>query len=111
MFSSSVLLTDDGGSGDLVCGAQDISELKRAQESLSAQLDENTRLYRKLRAGSVQMELVDRISCIMTSTLDIERVYSEFATEMKKLVEFDQVTVNIISRDQESFTLSIYSER
>jgi PAS domain S-box-containing protein len=44
-----------------------------------------------------------RIGQIMSSTLDIDEVYEQFAQEVKKLVPFDRMSINLIDYEAESF--------
>lgn len=57
---------------------------------------ENARLYDELQASSQEMAVVAEVARIISSTLDIDQVYEKFALEMKKLVDFDRVNINII---------------
>ena len=42
---------------------------------------------------------------IVTSTLDIDQVYEKFASEVKKLVGFDRICINLIDREAGTFTV------
>ena len=52
-----------------------------------------------------ELEATDEIARILTSTLDIGDVYEKFAVEMKKLVEFDGISINLIDHQAQKFTL------
>ena len=42
--------------------------------------------------------LLARIGRIMSSTLDIDDVYDQFAEEVKNLVNFDRMAINVLHR-------------
>jgi Nif-specific regulatory protein len=66
---------------------------------------ENSRLSQGLRASVQEMAVVDQVSRIITSTLDIDQVYEKFALEMKKLVDFDRASINFVDQDAGTYTL------
>jgi len=43
-----------------------------------------------------EIALVDEVAQIITSTLSIDEVYEKFAVEVKKLVDFDRMNINLI---------------
>jgi len=43
-----------------------------------------------------EIALVDEVALIITSTLSIDEVYEKFAFEVKKLVDFDRMNINLI---------------
>ena len=49
--------------------------------------------------------MTDEIARIITTTLDIDEVYEQFAAELKKLVEFDRIAIDIIEPDGEEFVV------
>ena len=54
---------------------------------------ENERLAEELRSSTQEMVMIDEMAKILTSTLDIDHIYNQFAAEMKKLVDFDRITL------------------
>ena len=46
---------------------------------------------------------VDRVSQIITSTLNIESVYEDFSRELRGLVPFDRLVINVIDYPGERF--------
>ena len=66
---------------------------------------ENARLYTQLRSRAEEMVVVDEVARIITSTLDIDEVYEQFAAAIKKLIDFDRIEINII--DLDSYTLQL----
>ena len=58
-----------------------------------------------------QIELVDEVARILTSTLDIDEVYEGFAQELKKLVDFDRADINLVDLQMSQSTLKyLYGE-
>ena len=61
-------------------------------------LFQSTDLSESLQASQEEMALVDGVARIVTATLKIEDVYERFAMEVKKLVDFDRVTIAMIDQ-------------
>ena len=70
---------------------RDITERKEAEEALQASRQE--------------LAVVDKISRILSSTLDLDQVFDQFATEVKKLVTFDRVSIQVVNLDTGSLTV------
>ena len=68
-------------------------------------LVDSARLSKELEANLEELALVDQVSRIMTSTLDIDRAYAQFAGQMERLMDFDCMNINVV--DQESNTLVV----
>ncbi len=66
---------------------------------------ENSQLYLRLQANMEEMNLVDEVARIVTSTLNIDEVYEKFALEVKKLVDFDRMNINLIDHDAGIFAV------
>ena len=47
---------------------------------------ENADLYHRLQANSAEIAVVDEVSRIITSTLDVDNVYHQFFHELKTIV-------------------------
>ena len=62
------------------------TELKGLYQDLEVQVADRTA---ELRSSNDQMAAVDEVARIITSTLEIDQVYEQFATEVRKLVDFD----------------------
>ena len=60
------------------------------------------KMFKDFEATKKEMAVVDEIARIVTSTLDIDQVYEQFAAEVKKLVDFDRAAINIIDHDSSS---------
>ena len=63
----------------------DITEQKRTEEAAKRLSQENA--------------IVAKIGRIISSTLNIEEVYEHFAEEVRKLISFDRISINIVNPD------------
>lgn len=71
-------------------------------ESLARQIApaiENAELHFQLKRAFEEQTVIDEVARIVTSTLDIEQVYEDFAREAKKLVDFDRMAINVIDTE------------
>ncbi|MCH7736290.1 MAG: GAF domain-containing protein, partial [Chloroflexi bacterium] len=66
---------------------------------------ENADLYHQLQATSAEIAVVDEVSRIITSTLDVEHVYKRFFDELKTIVQFD--LANVILLNEESGLIDV----
>ena len=57
---------------------------------------ENARLYREAQAHAKELEVIDEISRITTSSLRIEEVCERFASEVKRLVSFERISILLV---------------
>ncbi|MCH8225380.1 MAG: GAF domain-containing protein, partial [Chloroflexi bacterium] len=60
---------------------------------------ENAQLGQDLQANVEEMATVDEIARILTSTLDIDLVYERFAAEVKKVMDFDRIGINVVDEE------------
>jgi PAS domain S-box-containing protein len=77
--------------------ARDITNLKRAAEDL----------YREKQAVqklAEEREVVANIGRIISSRLDIQRVYKYFAEEVRKIIPFDRISIDIIHSEKAGFS-------
>jgi PAS domain S-box-containing protein len=51
-----------------------------------------------------EMAAIQRVARIITTTLDIDQVYERFAAEVKKLVDFDRMVINVVIHDAGTFS-------
>ncbi len=77
--------------------SSDISRLRAAHESLRATGDEARILAR-------ENEILGEIGRIITSSLDISEVYSGFASQVRRLIEFDRLSISLVNLDNNTFT-------
>ena len=67
-------------------------------------LMESVRLSQALVAHNEEMAVVDEVGRLITTSLDLDQVYERFAGEVKKLVDFDRMAINVINEDAGVFT-------
>lgn len=65
----------------------------------------NARLQQQIQASDEETAVVDEVASIITSSLDIYEVYEKFALQMKKLVAFDWLSVNVINPVSDTFEI------
>ncbi len=70
-----------------------IAQRQRAYEELEIRVQERTQELAKVNEV---IAVADEVARIITSTLDIDQVYEKFALELKKLVDFDRMNINVI---------------
>jgi PAS domain S-box-containing protein len=75
----------------------DITERKRAEEELQREKQAVQRL-------AEERDLVARVGRIISSTLEIEKVYELFAEEVGKVIPFDRIAINIIDLERGTHT-------
>ena len=73
--------------------ARDVTDRKRAEESLK-QSEENARQLAQENA------VMAEIGRIISSTLNIDEVYESFSKEVKKIISFDRIVINIIDTEK-----------
>jgi methyl-accepting chemotaxis protein len=81
---------------------KDITELKRAEESLKRREEE---------AGQLAMEnaILAEIGKTLSSSLKIEEVYERFAEEVRKLIPLDRIMVGLNNPDKGNVTVAYVS--
>lgn len=72
------------------CVSRDITQLKRSEETLQRSEQEAKRLAQ-------ENEVIAEIGRIISSSMNIEEVYGRFAEEVKKIIPFDRLAINIIN--------------
>ena len=77
--------------------SSDISRLRAAHESLRAAGDE-------ARALASENEILGEIGRIIASSLDINEVYEGFASQVRRLIEFDRLSISLVNLDDNTFT-------
>jgi GAF domain-containing protein len=74
------------------------------ESRVEARTEENAKLYEELQASTREKAVVDEVARTVTSTLDIDQVYEKFAAEVKKLVDFDRVTISLFDEAAGTFS-------
>jgi len=97
--------TEEGKFGD-----EEVEVLSRFAALASIALD-NARLYTNVQGELVERkrtekerEVVAKIGRIVSSTLEIDRVYELFAEEVRKVIPFDRSAINIIDVERSTHT-------
>lgn len=96
-----VLYRDDDGLPTCRCIMSDITGPKRVEEKLRKSEADSKRLAQ-------ENELIAEIGRIVSSTLNIEDMYEQFARKLKTALPFDLITVNMINVNDRTRT-RIYS--
>ena len=76
---------------------KDITELKRAEE----ELQKEKQAVQKL---AEERAVVAKIGRIISSTLEIDKVYRYFAEEVRKIIPFDRISVDMIHPEKGGFS-------
>ena len=82
----------------IVVVARDITDRKEMEEALRKSEEEAMRL-------ADEKAVIAEIGRIISSTFDIERVYELFSKEVRRIVPFDRITINIIDYQKNTFTI------
>ena len=77
--------------------------LERLAGQISSSV-KNAWLHQKLHDNSQEIAIIDEIAKVITTTLNIEEVYHKFAMEIKNLVDFDHVVINLVDQEASTFT-------
>ena len=78
-----------------------VGDVRRFTTALTAQLWLVRRSNGDIQGNSevhlrAQLSMVDEVARIVTNTLEIDQVYERFATALKKLVDFDRMTIHVL---------------
>ena len=77
--------------------ARDVTEYKQAEEALQKSEKEAKRL-------SQENAIMAEIGRVISSTLNIDEVYERFAEEVRKLIPFDRIVINVIDIEKATVT-------
>lgn len=77
--------------------SSDISRLRAAHESLRSAGDDARTLAR-------ENQILGEIGRIISSSLDINEVYSGFADQVRRLIDFDRLSISLVNLDDYTFT-------
>jgi PAS domain S-box-containing protein len=89
------LIFQDGKVVAFQAVARDITERKRAEEELRRNQHVSEQLAQEIA-------IIAEIGKVVGSTLDIEEVYENFAAEVRKLIPFDRLAVNLHNLHEEN---------
>jgi signal transduction histidine kinase len=82
-----------------IANAQLFMERMRAEEALQRSEEDAKRLAQ-------ENAVMAKIGQIISSTLDIEEVYERFGEEVRKLIFFDRISINILNHEEETATIA-----
>jgi PAS domain S-box-containing protein len=80
----------------------DISERKRTEEALKQSEHSAMRFAQ-------EKEILAEIGRIISSDLNIEEVYERFAAEMKKIISFDRIAINLVNLEKKTVVVQYVS--
>ncbi|PIU56596.1 MAG: hypothetical protein COS88_02670 [Chloroflexi bacterium CG07_land_8_20_14_0_80_51_10] len=83
-------------------GERELSLLEHVAEQIANPI-ENARLYGENKRRQELLQSISHLTRIITSDVDITRVFETFARELKKLVPFDRISVSLTERDKVRF--------
>jgi PAS domain S-box-containing protein len=83
---------------------KDITELKRAEEDLQKEKQAVQKL-------AEEREVVAKIGRIISSTLEIDKVFRSFAEEVRKIIPFDRISVDMIHPEKSGFSTAYVLEK
>ena len=88
-------------------------QLREAHDDLEQKVESRTEELRLIQEAERRLAqesaLLSQVGQIVSSTLDIDEVYDRFSAEMKKLVDFDRMAINIIDEDAGKFVFKYAS--
>jgi PAS domain S-box-containing protein len=92
-------IKDSKGNVNTIAILKDITDRKQGEEALRQSEEEARRLAQ-------ENAIMAKIGRIISSTLNIEEVYEPFAAEVRQVIPFDRVSVNVINPDRASITIT-----
>jgi two-component system cell cycle sensor histidine kinase/response regulator CckA len=102
LIEDRLILDEKGRIKGIRCTIQDITGIKQAEEAL--QRSEET--AKRIAQENATMAEIGRI---ISSTLNIEEVYERFAEEVRKLITFEGIAINIINHKEGTVTIPYVS--
>ncbi len=85
-----------------IANAQLFAERKQAEEALQKSEKESKQMAQ-------ENAIMAEIGRIISSTLNIDDVYERFTEELKKLISFDQITINHVNPEDQTFFIAYAS--
>ena len=86
----------------------DVMQLQLVSNDLQGMIRQR-RAEEETRRLAHENAIIAEIGRIISSTLNIEEVYERFAEEVKKLIPFDRIGINIINPQDQSLTIAYVS--
>ena len=80
---------------DTLYSTEDIDLLTTIANAAAISI-ENARLYQESQRGKERLEVIAELSRIINSSPDINKVYGVFADSVKRLIDCDQASINLV---------------
>jgi PAS domain S-box-containing protein len=96
------ILDEKGQVTKIACYGRDISDRKKAEEALR-------RSEEAARRWAEESALMAEITRVVSSSLKMEEVFERFAWEVRKLIEFQNLNINLVNPDERSMTKTYVS--
>jgi PAS domain S-box-containing protein len=93
-----LLYDEEGNFSKIQLNSRDITDRKEMEEALRKSEEEARRL-------AEENSVMAGIGRIISSTLDIDTVYERFSKEVRRIVHFDRITINIIDYQKNTLTI------
>ena len=94
------LITRSGALGSMVLASYQSNAFGDREQALAERVAtqiapaiENARLFKAAQEYTQELEVVDEIASIVTSNILIDSLYERFVTEIRRIVEFDRMTI------------------
>jgi PAS domain S-box-containing protein len=84
----------------LLSVARDITERREAEEAVKRGEEEALRLAQ-------ETSVIAEVGRIINSSVDIDEVYEHFAEEVRKLIPFDRIVVNLVNQAEGTLTTTV----
>jgi PAS domain S-box-containing protein len=107
--AATVLRDSKGLPTGILCLGRDISERKRMEDDLKEALTRYKEATSTAENLSQENLIIAKIGRIIGSSLDIEEVYESFAQEVKQLIPFDGIAINIIHPEEQKVSVPYVS--
>jgi len=101
-----ILVLDKKGAGWY--SLEDLRLLEEVTNQVAVSLEKEY-LRERLREREEELSVINRCSAIITSSLDVQEIYDSFITELKKVVDINWASINLIE-DSRLNILALYSE-
>ncbi len=87
---------------------QDVAVLETLTDLLATAIN-HTRLYEETKGKAFRLELTDKISCAISSTLDIKSIFDVVSNELNKVIEYDRISLNFWHPEKRLFEVEMSS--
>ncbi len=99
LYSFPLMDVETGQMRGVIEYVRDITDRKRAEDELLRSEEEAKRLAQ-------ENAIMAEIGRIIGSTLNIDEVYERFAEEVRKLISFDRIAINLVHSEDHTLTVA-----